>query len=373
MERNYKWISIGEKVMKKVLFAIPFLSSGGAERVVSIWTSELAKLNMDIHLLLFYRVNNEYKVNERVKIHNLTNEKREYEELSLISKIKMIRNKLKEIKPDVVIPFITYVGLLMSLCSIGLKINIIETIRIDPRYSPNNKKIRFLRNLSVFFSKSCIVQNREQLEYFPKIMQKKISVFANPIANEFLASEKKFINRKIKNIVAVGRLEKQKGYKLLIEAFSNVSKSNEDIVLNIYGEGSLYNDLNEYIKEKDLESKVILHGRTNNIQKVLLDSDLYILSSEAEGMPNSLMEAMAIGLPCIATDCKTGPSDLIDNKINGVLISVNNRLELERAMYKMINDVEDSIKMAKEARISIINKYGAEASAKKLKKYIETI
>lgn len=359
--------------MKKVLFIIPFLSNGGAERVVSIWTSELSKLNMDVHLLLFYRVNNEYKVNEKVKIHNLTNEKKEYEQLSLKSKIKMIRNKLKEIKPDIAIPFITYVGILISLCSIGLKINIIETIRIDPKYSPNNKKMRFLRNLSVFFSKKCIVQNREQLMYFPKIIQKKISIFANPIANEFLVSEKNFVDRKIKTIVAIGRLEKQKGYKLLIEAFSNISKSNEDIVLNIYGYGSLYNDLNEYIKEKCLRNKVILHGRTNNIQGVLLDSDLYILSSEAEGMPNSLMEAMAVGLPCIATDCKTGPSDLIDNEVTGLLIPVNDRVELERAMYKMINNVEDSIKMGKEARVSIINRYGAEASAKELKKYIETI
>ncbi|MDU2197981.1 MAG: glycosyltransferase, partial [Peptostreptococcaceae bacterium] len=106
--------------MKRVLFIIPFLSSGGAERVVSIWSSELAKNGNDIHLLVFYRVKDEYKVNDKVVIHTIRNTKEEYESMSKLQKIKEIRKILKSVRPNIVIPFITYVGILVNIAKIGL-------------------------------------------------------------------------------------------------------------------------------------------------------------------------------------------------------------------------------------------------------------
>lgn len=359
--------------MKRILFVIPFLSSGGAERVVSIWTSELAKINADVHLLLLYRVENEYSLNENVVIHSVKEKKTDYDKLSKIDKIRFFRNKLKEINPDIVVPFITYIGSMVLLCRLGLKYKIIETIRIDPRYSPKSKKSRLLRNFSVAVSKRCIVQNKNQLEYFPKFMRNKIEIFPNPIANEFLIEEKKFKEKRIKNIVSVGRLEKQKNYKMLLDAFKRISLDNNDVYLDIYGEGSLYLELKEYISKLELENRVFLRGRTKDIKSVLIKSDMYILSSDAEGMPNSLMEAMAVGLPCISTDCPTGPSDLIKNGVNGVLIPVGDVERLEKEMSRMIKNIDNSIGMGQAARESIKKRYGARSSAINLKNYIESI
>lgn len=359
--------------MRRILFVIPFLSSGGAERVVSIWTSELAKLGYDVHLLVFYRVINEYLLDKKVILHTIKENKNDYNSLTKWEKLIALRKKFKEIKPDFILPFISHVGLMTSIAKIGLPLEVIETIRIDPRYSPRRRLIRWLRNISVFFSKRCIVQNKTQLEYFPQWMHKRMIILPNPIANEFTQKEKIFTDKRIKNIIAVGRLEKQKNYFMLISAFSQIAEENKEIKLRIYGEGSLYNELNNYITELKLKDRILLCGRTNNMAEVLLEPDLFILSSNAEGMPNSLMEAMAVGLPCISTDCPTGPADLIDDGINGYLIPVGDQEALVETMRKVINNIDDSIEMGKKARETILSRYAAQVSAKELMRFIESI
>lgn len=360
--------------MKRVLFVVPFLSGGGAERVVSVWTSELAKLNCDVHLLVFYRLEDEYPLDTKVVIHSIEkNGKIVYDSLTKWQKLKALRQALKEIRPDVVLPFVTHVGIMVSIAKIGLPLKVIETIRIDPRYSPQKCIFRWLRNISIFFSNRCIVQNITQLNYFPKFMQKKISVFSNPIANEFLEKGKEFTERRIQRVVAIGRLEKQKNYPMLISAFSKILKSNIDLYLDIYGEGSLQRELNNLINCLNLHDRVFLCGRTKEIATVLRRYDLFILSSDAEGMPNSLMEAMAVGLPCISTNCPTGPADIIEDGVNGILIPVGDEDALIKAITKMVENVNNAIEIGRKARETILNKYSAKISARKLLNFIESI
>lgn len=357
--------------MNRIMFIVPFLSSGGAERVVSIWTSELAKLGVDTHLLLFYRVEDEYPLNEDVIVHIIKENKDQYDKLSKFEKIKSLRLKLKSMNPDVIIPFISHVGLMTNIARVGLQTKMIETIRIDPKYSPKNKVVRMLRNISVLLSNYCIVQNEEQKNYFPKWIHKKIHEFANPISDEFIQVERTISNSGVRSITAVGRLEHQKNYMMLINAFSKLR--NLDLILNIYGEGSLKGELQSLINELGLSNHIKLWGRSNNIKEVFMNTDLFILSSNAEGMPNSLMEAMAVGLPCIATDCPTGPSDLIDNEIDGVLIPVGNEEALVNAINSMINNPKEAFMMGKRAKEKMKINYGAAVSAKKLLRFLNAI
>ena len=143
--------------------------------------------------------------------------------------------------------------------------------------------------------------------------------------------------------------------------------------LKIYGDGKLKSSLNNYIKELGLQENIQLCGRTNNIVEVLKKSDLYILSSNAEGMPNSLMEAMALGLPCISTDCPTGPSDLITHGVNGRLIPIKDEEKLTKSIKHIINNPVESIKMGTNARKTIIDKYGQSTSAKNIMEYLNNI
>lgn len=357
--------------MKKIMFVVPTLSSGGAERVVSIWSSELAKMGVDIHLLVFYRVENEYLVNDKVKIHAIKENKDQYDKMSKLSKIKFLRSKLKRLNPDTIIPFISHVGLMVNIARVGLKIKLIETIRIDPKYSPKNNVLRLFRNLSVLLSNACIVQNEEQKKYFPKWIHKKIYVIANPISDEFIQAERTIKSSDIRTITAVGRLEYQKNYTMLINAFSKLQ--NLDLTLNIYGEGSLKDDLQIIINDLGLSNSIKLCGRSNDIKEVYMNTDLFVLSSNAEGMPNSLMEAMAVGLPCISTDCPTGPSNLIDNGINGVLIPVDNEEALINAISNMINNPKDAYQFGKRAKEKMISNYAVKFNVIKLLKFLNEI
>src|SRR5690606_9266083 len=122
-------------------------------------------------------------------------------------------------------------------------------------------------------SKRCIAQNELQKEYFPKWLQRRIVVFPNPISNAFVQCEKVFVNKEIRNVIAVGRLERQKNHYMLIRAFAKIAEVNKKVRLKIYGEGSLYRELNDYIKQNELSDRVFLCGRTNDICRALQESD----------------------------------------------------------------------------------------------------
>lgn len=350
------------------MIALPCLSNGGAERVASIWASELEKMNVNVSLLLFYRVENEYKINTLVKIHSLSESKEEFNKLSIIKSIFKIRNILKKEKPDVIVSFLYFVGIMTNLARIGLGIKLIETIRSYPSISPGSKLKRGLRNISVLLSEGVIIQNKRQGEYFPKLLRGKFKVFPNPISEDFLTENTDNKSKKIKNLIAVGRLAPQKNFEMLIKGFAKIN--NSDLNLLIFGEGELENDLNDLIFSLGLSKKVQLKGRTNDILSEMKKADMYILTSDFEGMPNSLMEAMAVGLPSISTDCPTGPSDLINNGDNGILIPVNDEAALVKAINYLTLNTEKAQKIGNQAKEDMSNRHSPSMSAKKLYHYL---
>lgn len=352
---------------KKIMFVVPYLSGGGAERVVSLWSSELAELGIDTHLLLLYRVDNEYFIHDDLKVHIIAPDEESYIAQSKLKHVKLIRKVLKEVNPDVIIPFL--VGPLLNISRIGLKSKLVETVRINPASSPKNIIKKAMRDISVFLSNGLIVQNTEQKEYFPQFVHKKTKVFPNPVSDLFLDIENK--SREIKKIVTVGRLVPQKNHKLLIRAFSKIKRKN--LKLDIYGEGILKEELQELIYELDLSDQVRLMGRVPKIEDELKTADLFVLTSNYEGMPNSLMEAMASGLPCISTDCPTGPSDLIDNYANGLLIPMENETQLINSINYLIENPDVAIEMGRQAKKDIKENYSAHKSAVSLYRYLENI
>ena len=357
--------------MKRILFIAPYLSGGGAEKVAALWSSGLSNLGADIHFLVFYRTDKEYELNDNVKLHSLWSSKSQYNSKSKVRKLLELRRKIKEINPDIILPFITYVGIMTTAATLFMRARIIETIRIYPGYSPETSFFRYIRNLSVFLAKGCIVQNETQRIYFPRWMRRYIAVFPNPVAREFVEMEKSFNGQGLFNIVSVGRLEEQKNYPMLINAFSMVSKDYPQLMLRIYGEGSQREELQKLIASKDIEDRAILCGKTSEVAEALIASDIFVLTSNGEGMPNALMEAMAVGLPCISTDCPTGPADLIENGINGYLVPVMEEAALAKALQDTISKKEYSIEMGRKARRSILENYSSEESYRRLLKYLE--
>lgn len=345
--------SLGERM--DFLFVIPSLSSGGAERVVTVLANELVKQNNKATIVYYFSSDNEYFVDKRVNLINLSGGNQDdYFKIGYFTKLKILRNIIKKENPDYVIPFLSHVCAHTVCALMGLRFKIIQTVRNNPELLPESKKQRALRDFLINHSYKTLVQNETQKQYFKKSIHKKIFVLPNPVREDLFEAEKAKSESNFV-IASAGRLNYQKNFKMLIDSVENICKNNDNVVLKIYGDGELKDELTEYIRKKSLENSVFLMGRTNDMKSMLQSIDLYILSSDFEGMPNSLMEAMAAGVPCISTDCPTGPSDIITDGENGFLVPVNDSVAMEKAIERMMNSDMDLI--AKNGREFVKENY----------------
>ena len=214
-----------------------------------------------------------------------------------------------------------------------------------------------------------VFQTEKQKELFDKEIQKKSVIIYNPIKDEFLNANKSM--QKENTIISVGRLVEQKNQKMLIEAFSKIAKEYPNYTLKIFGAGPLESNLKKQIEELNLLDRIILCGICDDIKTELEKAKIFVLSSDYEGMPNALIEAMAVGLPVISTDCPCGgPKELIENEKNGLLIEVGDVEDLTKKMKYLIENQEETAKMGKNAE-KIQEKLHSINILKQWKSYIE--
>ena len=196
----------------------------------------------------------------------------------------------------------------------------------------------------------------------------------NPINEKIREKPKQQYSNETCNFVAAGRITEQKNYPVMIEAFEIASKECPDIQLSIYGTGSdeYIAYIQKVIDDKGLSDKVKLMGRTTDMISALHNADAFLMTSDYEGMPNALAEAMAVGLPCISTNCKTGPRDLIDDGENGFLVEVGNAENIAKAIVKVAQmNAEQASEMGKKAREKVLDLCSEENSLERLIKVIE--
>ncbi len=348
----------------KFLFVTPSLSNGGAERVVSILSSELTKLGHQADIVIYFKKDEEYEVSQSVNKIYLANSESDYFKISHLNRLFSLRKIIKAQSPDYVIPFLWYVCIHVCVALLGLNFKIIQTVRNNPSTAPYKSLLRFIRNLFIKHSYKIMVQNNEQKNYFNKRLQKKIFVLPNPVRGDLFDAKREEKEERL-IIASAGRLNLQKNFFMLIDAVEKVSINHKNIQLRIYGDGELRQDLQKYIDDKKSSEFVKLMGRTNDMKGMLSSIDLYVLSSDFEGMPNSLMEAMAAGVPCVSTDCPTGPSDLIHNGENGLLVPVNNSEAMADAIEKMLFEL-DKKELAQKGRDFVKFNYSPEIIAEKL-------
>ena len=297
----------------KILFNCLSMEKGGAERVISILANKFIEKN-EVTIVTLIKSNPEYLLDKKVKVLHVDN--KNYFDSDKITKIliKLFSNRLQKLtrilvneSPDIIISFLPEPSMrLMLIKKINKKIKKIPTIisiRNDPKIEYKNRLIYLMMKKLYKNVDSMVLQTEEAKNYFSKIIKaEKLAIIPNPINEKFFLNNSNIKERE-KTIVTVGRIEKQKNQKLLIDAFKEVEKKYSEYKLLIYGDGSLRKSLQEYSNLLDLKNKVIFKGKRDNIPEEILKAGIFVLSSDYEGMPNSLMEAMALGLPCISTDC----------------------------------------------------------------------
>lgn len=317
--------------------------AGGAEKQIIMLANALSAKGNELHLIILAESNIKYEILDSIKQHDLS-----YIETSngnrIINRFKCFKNKLKEIKPDVTINFWLQSAYFCSLLPKSITGKTIYSERGDPGDSEYRGILGIVRTLSFYRIDGFVFQSEGARDYFSKRIKNNSVIIHNPV----IIPDGKFdspCSNRVKKIVTVGRLHTQKNQKLLIDAFYNISNDFPDFILEIYGDGELKKELLNRITSLDLGNKVFLKGTKNNILDYIYPSTLFILSSNYEGLPNSLMEAMALGIPCISTDCDPGgPKSLFKEYKYGFLVGTDNVDDLtSKLKYALNYDYDSSI------------------------------
>ena len=318
----------------RILFVTGTLSHGGAQRVISVVANQLAEFGHDVSLIVFRRYEDEYPINERVQLLSLADSQDEYDGISGPKRVLMLRKLIKKVRPDVAVGFLEG-GYGMYISSFGLGFKKVASARVNPLNLLEEGGSRGFLNRMWFRHADCIVMQTEgQIKLLPENSGwKNCKVIANPVSDAALAVSAHDYERPFTRIIMAGRLDDQKDYPIAIDAMKAAHEKHPDLRLDIYGDGDDRSLIEKKISDAGLQNVVSLKGWTQDILSEYEKSDLFVMSSKYEGMPNSLMEAMACGLVCVSTDCETGPSDLITDGENGFLVPVSDSTALaERIM-----------------------------------------
>lgn len=341
----------------KVLLVTADLCDGGAQRVMATLATQLSKKELNVLLFVFCKSTSDYKVDENVQLIYLFESYEKYKQSNRIQTIMKLRKCIQNYKPDVTIGFMQG-GYSLELASIGLKVHKIGSIR-HVRQMHNFHGIRGYVNKKWFASADAVVlQCLAQKKIADSLGWNNTVVIGNPLNEAFINSEQHNYNRPCKEICMVGRLSKSKNYFLALNTLKMLAQEGIDVHLTIYGQGELKEQIENYIVDQQIEEYVTLAGWTNDVQVIHNNSDIFLLSSDSEGLPNALMEAMASGLICISTDCPTGPADLIQDGVNGFLIPLNDENKLQNTIKNvLLMTTTERETIGKAAKESMLNMY----------------
>lgn len=340
--------------------------AGGTERVLSIVANELSKEKdkFNIHILNITNQSNTsyFKLEESIRTErilqsNNINFKKEY-----IKVIKGIRRYIKKNKIDILIDVEVIASLFSIPATRFTKTKLISWEHFNFLENNGSNLRDYARRLAAKFS-DCIITLTEQDKdnYLSNLKIKgKIDYIYNPIEN--INEEACDIN--LKQIISVGRLTYQKGFDMLCEVAKEVLKDNKEWTWIILGDGEDREKLQDKIKEYNLEGKLILKGNVSNIGDYYKSSSLYVMTSRFEGLPMTLLEARSYKLPIVSFNCLTGPAEIVENKVNGYLISPDNVSAMTNKINILLND-KDRLKTFSDNSLKDIEKFDVKSIIEK--------
>ena len=362
-------------MIHKIMIHINSMGKGGAERVVANLAACFVQKEIEVVVATEWNAEDEYSLDERVRrVH--VGLMPEEEHLGRYTLRRIRKNRLHNLiikeKPDVVLAFCRNANFRAIAAAVGTGVPVIYSVRNDPVTYYSSFKEKTLA--SVLYKKAAggVFQTNDAVTFFSAAIRNKATVIMNPLGEKYLHLSQAQTRRKA--IVSVGRITDAKGQITLIKAFEKLSGDYPEYSLEIYGEPSEDNTcdiLAEYVSEHKLSERVFFKGNSNTLEKDIIDAAVFVLPSKYEGMPNALMEAMAMGLPVISTDCPCkGPAMLINEGENGYLVPVGDEAAMADKIKFFLDNPSVAQKCGQKAA-EIVQKADPEAVADRWLEYIE--
>jgi GalNAc-alpha-(1->4)-GalNAc-alpha-(1->3)-diNAcBac-PP-undecaprenol alpha-1,4-N-acetyl-D-galactosaminyltransferase len=327
----------------KLILISSSLEVGGTERVMSLLANYWAERGWKVTILTFAGYSEPfYDLDRRIDLVPLGIAGADRSMLAAVGnnlrRIQILRKTIKNSKANVAISFGSKVNILTVLACWGLKVRTIVTEQVHPSFSGLDKFWQFWQNWTYRRAALITVQTHSALSYFPSGRGFNTAVIPNPISLPESETIESQLYTDDRHLLAVGRLTHQKGFDLLIKAFAQVQERHPEWTLTILGEGNMRLELESLCMQLKLDDLVSMPGAVKNVDAYLRKADIFALTSRYEGFPVALGEAMACGVPVIATDCLSGPREMIHDGTDGMLIVPENVDALAVALDLLMSD-----------------------------------
>lgn len=350
---------IQSKQSMRICLVINSLRPGGAERVAANLTNEWTRAGHEVSLItLAPTALDFYGLDSRIdrRALDIMGQSKGFVSsiVANVSRLRRLRQELRTIRPDVIVSFIDCMNVLVLIAAAGLGIPVVVSERTDPRMAPLGPIWETLRRLTYRRATALVVQTQSVAKWARNLVDsQRVVIVPNPIMESCFQVERKgCVGTHVRRVVAVGRLSPEKGFDILIEAFERASTPHPDWSLVIVGEGPLASTLRAQADGTHCAGRIEFAGLIRTPEELLADSEIFALSSRLEGFPNALVEAMACGCCVIATDCPSGPAEIITGGIDGVLVPVENVEALARSLDALMTSGADRRRLGAAAAAS---------------------
>jgi glycosyltransferase involved in cell wall biosynthesis len=347
----------------KVLLLTSSLTSGGAERVASTLANAWSSHGHQVSLMptfsgrgeCFYDLQRSVRVVYLADIAGMSGKGL----LSRVARLVSLRRFIKDIEPDIVVSFLSNVNVAAVLATLNVSVPLLISERIDPFVMPISAMSRLARRILYPLANALVVQTKAVAKKYEASLWPwgKVIVIPNAVPDYFAALRRNGTSAHEKRLLAVGSLVERKQFATLIDVFAKLAESNPDWVLQILGEGPLRHRLQKQIDDLGLRERITLPGRTRDIGSYYAKSDAFVLTSQYEGFPNALLEAMAVGLPCVAFDCPSGPREMSLDGTIAMLVPHDDRKALIEALQQVMQNKQLREQLGTAARDSVIARF----------------
>ena len=356
--------------MANILFVSSSLGYAGASKMLTFVAESLSKRGHSVSIANLQRTTGDTSytrpVTEDIIVITLGGR-------STVDQIREVRKFAKKTSCDIIIGFTSYPNMYAKIVGTLLGIPSIMSERGDPTKTSSNTVKAKISHTIINASRGGVFQTEGAMKFYGKGLQRRGVVIPNPI---FITGEVPFVpyDKREKSVVSVGRLDNfQKRYDVMLDAFKIFSDKHSDYVLKLYGKGSDEELIREWVEERGLGDKVKFMGLTTQPMQDTCGDGMFLITSDFEGISNSLLEAMAIGLPCVSTDHTPGGARLlITDHENGLLAPVEDAPALAAAMCEFAEDNALAAKCGENAK-DVVNRFAPEKIIDMWEEYIKKL